>query len=118
MRKITTAAMLTALVLSLASNDAWGFKIPGKKDPKPPVDYTEWISIQELPAQEEGVTLFYPSTEATDGAAVIKGSLPVNGLDARQVLLATLLYAVNNFDAEAEECLLSVDYDKTNFRRC
>lgn len=115
MRKITTAAMLTALVLSLASNDAWGFKIPGKKDPKPPVDYTEWISIQELPAQEEGVALFYPSTEAADGAAVIKGSLPVKGLDARQVLLATLLYAVNNFDTEAEECLLSVDYDKNEF---
>ena len=46
MRKITTAAMLTALVLSLASNDARGFKIPGKKAPKPPVDYTELISIQ------------------------------------------------------------------------
>ena len=115
MRKITTAVILAASALMFVTNDAWGFKIPGKKDPKPPVDYTEWISIQELPAQEDGVALFYPSTEPADGSAVIKGSLPVKGLDARQVLLATMLYAINNFDTEAEECLLSVDYDKNEF---
>jgi len=114
MKRIASAA-LTALVLSLASQNASAFKLPGKKDPKPPVDYTEWISIQELPSQEDGVTMFYPSTESTDGSAVIKGKLAVNGLDSRKVFLATLLYAVSNFDTDNGECILAVDFDKNEF---
>lgn len=115
MNKATIAGIVTVVASLIVPETALGFKLPGKKDPKPPVDYTEWISIQELPAQEDGVTLFYPSTEPTDGAAVIKGTIPVKGLDARKVMLATLLYAVNNFDTEADEGLLSVDYDKNEF---
>lgn len=115
MNKATIAGIVTVVASLIVPETALGFKLPGKKDPKSPVDYTEWISIQELPAQEDGVTLFYPSTEPTDGAAVIKGTIPVKGLDARKVMLATLLYAVNNFDTEADEGLLSVDYDKNEF---
>lgn len=114
MNRIASAA-LTVLVLSLVSHNASAFKLPGKKDPKPPVDYTEWISIQELPSQENGVVLFYPSTEPADGSAVIKGNMAVDGLDSRKVFLATLLYAVDNLDTDNGECLLSVDYDRQEF---
>lgn len=114
MNKIVSAA-LTVLALSLVSQNASAFKLPGKKDPVPPVDYTGWISIQELPSQEDGVLLFYPSTEPADGSAVIKGNMVVEGLDSRKVFLATLLFAVNNLDTDNGECLHSVDYDKEEF---
>lgn len=103
------------MAVSLIAPDAYAFKLPGQKDPKPPVDYTEWISIQELPTEEGGVALYYPSTEPEDGAAVIKGSVEVKGLDAEKVFLAALVYVANNLDSENGELVMSVDYDKRTF---
>lgn len=116
MKRFSIFAALTLTLILIGSTKAMAFKIPGKKDSKPPVNYTEWISIQELQAEDNGVALFYPETEATDEAkAVIKGTVKVNGLTARQIFLATMVYATENFDTDNSEGFLSVDFDKYEF---
>lgn len=111
----TAFAALTALALSFLCQNASAFKLPGKKDQKPQINYTEWISAQALPAQENGVMLFYPSTEPADSSAVIKGRITVKGLNSRKIFLSTLLYAVNNINNDNGECILSADYEKNEF---
>ena len=86
-----------------------------KKEQKPPVNYTEWIAIQDLPETENGKKIFYPTTDSADGSAEIKGLIAVPGLDAEQAFLAAMVYAVDNLSAEAEECMMSVDYDRHEF---
>lgn len=112
MKKIFLVILLIAEV-SLSCY-AGGLNLFKKKD-KPRLDYTEWISIQDLPAEENGVKIFYPSTEPSDSSAVVKGRLMVPGLTGNQVFLAAMVYAVNNFDTENGECFLAVDYDRHEF---
>ncbi|MDE6282695.1 MAG: hypothetical protein K2L97_01750 [Muribaculaceae bacterium] len=115
MKRVSIVAVLTALGLLLCASNASAFKIPGKKDPKPKVNYTEWISIQDLPSEEDGIAQYYPETETTEGKAVIKGNVKINGLSARQIFLATMIYATENFDIDNNEGILAVDYDKYEF---
>lgn len=91
------------------------FKIKLKKDEKPPVDYTEWIGIQELPSEENGVRLFYPATDKETGDAYVAGTIKVAGIPARKLMLASLLKVVETLDRENGETLLHVDYDANCF---
>lgn len=105
--RIFIAAVLTAVVSFQAS----ALKLKIKKDTKPRLDYTEWIALSDVPAQEDGVKMFYPSTEPVDSAAVYTGQLTAEGLTARQILLAAMVYAVDNFDIDNGEGFSAIDYD-------
>lgn len=105
--RIFIAALLTAVVCFQAS----ALKLKIKKDTKPRLDYTEWIALSDVPAQEDGVKIFYPLTEPVDSMTVYTGELVAEGLTGRQVLLAAMVYAVDNFDTDNGEGFSAIDYD-------
>lgn len=103
--------LLAAVLLLVLSTSAFAFKLPGQREPKPAVNYTEWVQGQELPETSGTVKLFYPQTLEEDGKAVVKGFLKVDGLTREQIFLASWLYFMENADSEAGETLLSADPD-------
>lgn len=108
--------MTLSLAVGLAAAPSGhAFKIKLKKDDKPPVDYTVWVASQDLPAKENGKRLFYPATDNEDGLAFVKADLPVAGIDATALFLASLLHTVDNLDADSGESLVDVDYDGLRF---
>lgn len=107
--------VIAATAILLCATHAGAFKINLKKAQKPRIDYGEWVGEKELPGQsDDGLPLFYPQTVGDDSVAVIKGTLAVDGLTAEQAMLAAMVYASNQFDAEKQEGFQSCDYaDKT-----
>lgn len=102
--------LLTFVSACVISTSSFAFKIPGQKEPKPAVNYTEWLQDKEKPETSGTAKLFYPET-LEDGKAVIKGSLKVNGLTRQQIFLASWLYFMENADSEKGEELLVADPD-------
>lgn len=91
------------------------FKLPGQKEAKAPVNYTEWVAGQDFPSvNDDDVKLFYPST-LEDGKAVIKGEEKVKGLSREKVFLASWLYFMENYDAEQGEMILKANPEKYSF---
>lgn len=116
MKKILFLIVITASLLHAA--DAYAFKLKLKKDPKPRLDFTAWIATKDLPAEENGVRIFYPETVGEDSLVIIRGSLPVKGLTAEQVMLASMVYATDNFDEEKQDRFITVDYPDREFTVC
>lgn len=107
----------------LMPSGAHAFKINLKKSPTPMTDYTEWIPTQSFPEEIDGVRQFYPVSDSfideesgeRDTTAVVRGSVAVNGLTARQVMLAAMVYASDHFDRENQEGFEDIDYDENRF---
>lgn len=117
--------LLVVVVMSLPI-EAGAIKLRLKKDPSPMIDYGVWVSSSELPEKKDGVQQFYPSTETVvtpdnpefaDTVAVIRGYIEIEGLTPRQVMLAAMVYASDNFDREeGKEGFEAIDYDGNRFR--
>ncbi len=123
MKRLHIFVLLAVAVMAFPMSSA-ALKLKLKKDPTPMIDYGAWVASQELPESVDGVRQFYPVSVAvesdngeTDTVAVVRGFVPVNGLSARQVFLAAMVYASDHFDREtAKEGFESVDYDSNSFR--
>lgn len=96
-----------------------------KKAPAPMIDYNVWIPTSGWPSVEGGVEQFYPQSIAipseedeavVDTVAVVKGSITMPGMDARQCFLAALVFASENFDTELGEGFEDIDYKNLNFK--
>lgn len=107
----------------LVPSSTYAFKLKLKKNPTPMTDYTEWIPTQSFPEEIDGVRQFYPVSVGVideesgeqDTIAVVRGSVAVSGLTARQVMLAAMVYASDHFDRETQEGFEDIGYDDNRF---
>lgn len=87
------------------------------------IDFNAWIPAQDFPEAIDGIRQFYPETiaiesnesEEPDTTAVVRGSVDVSGLDARQVMLAAMVYASDNFDRDNQEGFENIDFEGNQF---
>lgn len=121
MKNFTRYTFIVALIVLISmGNETQGLKIKLKKDHTPAINYKDWVEVKGLPAEIDGVKQYYPisvavseteDSEETDTVAVIIGSIPLKGLTAKQILLASLVYAQEHFNSDMEEGFLNVNYD-------
>lgn len=105
---------MAAFTLSVAAIDLKKIKLGKGKQPK--TDFTEWVAVAGFEENgDDGRKLYLPFSQAPDSTVVIKGNVAVAGMDARKVFLATLQYAVCNFDAENGEALNEADPANNKF---
>lgn len=117
---------ITMIAVALLPLDAGAFKLKLKKNDGGAIDYASWVAAEGLPGAIDGVAQFYPvsiAVEADDDSApadtvaIIKGHISTKGLDKKQVFLAAMVYASENFNAdEGKEGFEEIDYDGMKFR--
>lgn len=73
------------------------------KKEKAPVNYSEWSASCQQPSAQNGYNMYYPQTEQGTGRAIIRGTVPVKGMDARKAFLAAMIYAMDNLDQTDEK---------------
>ena len=90
-----------------------------KKKQVPKINYSEWIALQNFPSVEDDITQFYPETEIIsededapgDTIAIVRGTIKLKNMNARQAFLASMVYATEHFNKDEEEGFESIDYN-------
>lgn len=116
MNRNTIATLLIAILVPMATNAINLKKF--KKERAPMTNYNQWVASENLPDNIDGEKQFYPSTTVSaeaDTIAVVRGTVALNGMSARKVFLATLVYAIDNLDAENKEGIEKIDFDDNTF---
>lgn len=121
--KLIPAIIIIAAAFFTTEADA--FKLLKKNDAGT-IDYASWVVSEKLPETVDGVRQFYPvsvtaennsTSEVTDTVAVIRGHIQTKGLNKKQVFLAAMVYAANNFNIdEGKEGFEEIDYDNLTFQ--
>lgn len=111
--KLLISFLITLLTCSYSF--ALDFKI--KKTKNPMINYNEWIPQQEWPSVIDGVHLYFPQTTtlSSDTVAVVKDHIVIPELSAKQYFIAALVFATENFDKEAGEEVIAIDYSSFEF---
>lgn len=121
--KLFQAVVMT--VVALLPIEANALKIKLKKDDVGQIDYASWVASEKLPETVDGIRQFYPVSVAVntddtsaeaDTVAVISGHIQLKGLDKKQVFMAAMVYASDNFNTdEDKEGFEAIDYEGMTF---
>lgn len=114
---------LLIIIGLLSVSYAYGFKLNLKRNSTPYCDLTEWVESQNFPPTYDNVTLYYPisigieskESDVNDTIAVIKGFIPIEGIDTDKIFLAGLVYVSSNFDKDQEEGFSNINYEDKSF---
>lgn len=120
MKKLLSLLVILISAVYPFHSDAINLKL--KKEQTPMFNYNSWSSLESLPDKVDGIKQFYPVTltetqgkNEGDTIAIVRGTINLPGMEARQVFLASLVYAVENLNPDNKEGFEEIDYDGNTF---